>query len=117
MRDFAHSASFSGSSNCLYSQDYHTDFDAKYVKRSPSKDVPFGGFINSVRNLGVKLPINPNFGAKYACSSQTHDILKLSYYRNYYLLTFRMPCSSVTSMQWLLRLVVGVAASGCQQSV
>ena len=31
--------------------------------------------------------------------------------------TFRMPCSSVTSMQWLLRLVVGVAASGCQQSV
>ena len=30
---------------------------------------------------------------------------------------FRMPCSSVTSMQWLLRLLVGVAASGCQQSV
>ena len=31
--------------------------------------------------------------------------------------TFRMPCSSVTSMQWLLHLVVGVAASSCQQSV
>jgi len=31
--------------------------------------------------------------------------------------TFRMPCSSEISIQWLLRLVVDVAASGCQRTV
>jgi len=31
--------------------------------------------------------------------------------------TFRMPCSSEISIQWLLRLVVDVAASSCQWTV
>ena len=40
-------------------------------------------------------------------------VLLLLYFRP----TVRMPCSSETSIQWLLRLVVDVAVSNCQRTV
>jgi len=74
---------FFGSSNRRNSQDDHTDFDAKYVKRRDSTQrCAFWGFPEICAHLGGQISRSPIFWREYTFLSQTHEILKLSYYQN-----------------------------------
>jgi len=48
------------------------------------KDVPFGGFVDIDTYFGGEIPPKPQFWVRdYLFSSQTCQILKVSYYRTY----------------------------------